>query len=222
MPPGAVEQSNPMDEAETIAIVGIAIGIAGLAVAVLTLIQPFWLPRLSEPRRRQRDAADRLRDILLEHHEALTQPDVLTGSPATADLRADLERRLVTIRSDLSPALMSRVAVFELLLRRAEDLDLRAETRWIEVSVYLLTELRIAATAEVNARRPTRRLLVDAETLDDLLARGRMLGSGLEPLRETLLANAQRQDRRGTLRYAIALAVWAAVLGFAIGALVFG
>ena len=112
--------------------------------------------------------------------------------------------------------------MFELLLRRAEDLDLRAETRWIEVSVYLLTELRIAATAEVNARRPTRRLLVDAETLDDLLARGRMLGSGLEPLRETLLANAQRQDRRGTLRYAIALAVWAAVLGFAIGALVFG
>jgi hypothetical protein len=207
---------------DALAITGIAISVVALLVTLATLAQPFWLPRFSEPRRRQREAADTLRRVVGEHQTELAQPDMTSEAAATSELRKRFAAGLAARRDDLSVALAKRVEVFERLLDHAERLDLRKETRWIEVATILMVELGEAAAREAKGRRSDRRLLIGAHALDDLIARGQQLQNGLTPLRETLWNRARYREGRQQRRLVWPLVASAFLFGFSLAALLFG
>jgi hypothetical protein len=77
----------------------------------------------------------------------------------------------------------------------------------------------MAAATESRSRRSRRRLLLDGESADELIARGQNLKDGLRPLLEALEKRALALDQRTWTQDVIVLVACAVVLGASIAML---
>ena len=90
------------------------------------------------------------------------------------------------VQLDSSPELLRRARLVNGLLERVERLGLHTGSGWVVVRFLALRDIQLGAEAVTNERQIPKPVFVTESELDDLLARGRQLQTGLGPLSKRL------------------------------------